>query len=1073
MSETERDRRQRDPAPEGRGGGPSTDGGSSPGGPGPDGADATGTSRRDFLKILGISGAGAATAACTPPETTDKLLPQLVQEKDVEPGENVTYSTVLARGGPEPLGLHAWVRDGRTINVQGNPDFPTNGERVSALGLSALQDLYDPDRFRGPRRRSGGELAEASWEDALTAASEAVGSGSAVLLTGPASGTRGRFLREWAEATGVEHLAWEPLHHEVQREASRRVFGRAEIPDYALERSDRIVSFGADFLGTWLAPVELAGRFARAREVDEGRYAELTFVGPRLSVTGTSADEWIRARSGTEGLVALAAARLVAEARGGAAARQVRELLVPFTPDRVAERSGVPAERIRALAESLAAAERPVALPPGPEGRGPAATDAHVAVALLNQVAGAVGETVRFGAGPLRGRPATLEALADLAERLRSGEVSTLLVADADPVYSVPASVGFGEAVENATVIALDGHPTDTAARADWVLPVHHELESWGDAEVRPGVWALAQPTMRPVFDTRPLEDVLMRLASAGGVDPVDAFGADAWSAYLQDAWREKHDSVGAPGSFEDWWEAALKRGGWWGAAPDPAGAPGLASGVAGHDFDFPDGGGDGEGFALVPFPTPQLYDGRGANRGWMQELPDPVSKIVWNSWVEMHPETAEPLGLEDGDVVELRSEAGTVRAPVKLYRGVRPDTVAVPMGQGHEAYGRNAEGRGVNVLDLLPARTEGRTGALALAGTTVRVTATGERERLVDAQGSDTDLGRDVAKMLGLGEARDRIEAHEVDLAEMVEAAWDSDPKSPYRWGMTIDLNACTGCGACVTACYAENNLPVVGEEKFAQGREMSWLRIERYYQETADGGFQTTHEPMLCQHCGDAPCEPVCPVYATYHNPEGLNVQVYNRCVGTRYCSNNCPYKVRRFNWFEYDFPYPLDMQLNPDVTVREKGVMEKCTFCVQRINRAKIEAKEQGRLVRDGEVTTACQGACPTDAIVFGNLKDPTSEVSQVAKGARSYHVLEELHTRPAVTYLEDVTAAELPEGGGHGGGHGASGNGDHGGHGADGAVENGGPPGNGSSGGGHEGGGASDGGAAGDRHAPAEG
>ncbi len=992
-----------------------------------------GTTRRDFLKVLGISGAGAATAACSPPETTDRLLPHLVDEEDLPPGENVSYATVLAEGGPEPLGLHAWIRDGRVINLVGNPDFPTNRGKLSALAQSALQDLYDPDRFPGPRRRSGEALEEASWEDALAGAGRAVADGGTVLLTGPVTGTRRELYGAWAEAVGAEHLSWEPLHHEVERRAHEIVFGRAEIPDYALEEADRIVSFGADFLESWVAPVELAGRFARAREVDEGRHAKFTFVGPRLSLTGTNADEWLPARAGTAGLVALAVARVVADVRGGPVARQLRELLVPYTPDRVAGRSGLSADRIRTLGEEIAAAERPVALPPGASDRGPAATDAHVAVALLNHVAGATGRTVRFGAGPLRGPAATLREMADLAERMRAGDVSTLVVAGTNPAYGLPASVGFGEALEAATVVSLSPHPDETAVAADWVLPAHHELEAWGDAEVRAGVWALGQPVMQPVFDTRQREDVLLQLAGAADVDPASALGADSFVAYLRDAWREKHRASGSGQAFEDWWNAALRRGGWWEEAAGPE-APSLASGAADHDFGFPDGG-DDEGFDLVVFPTGHLHDGRGANRGWIQELPDPVSKVVWNSWVEMHPRTAEPLGLEDGDVVELSSPAGTVRAPVRLYRGLRTDVVAVPMGQGHDAYGRNAEGRGVNPLDLLPAGGDGRTGALALAGTTVEVTAVGERERLVNAQGSDTDLDREIAELLGIEEARHAVEAHEVDLASMVKAAWDSDPQSPYRWGMTIDLNACTGCGACVTACYAENNLPVVGEEKFARGREMSWLRVERYYEETADGGFQTVHEPMLCQHCGDAPCEPVCPVYATYHNPEGLNVQVYNRCVGTRYCSNNCPYKVRRFNWFEYDFPYPLDMQLNPDVTVREKGVMEKCTFCVQRINRAKVEAKEEGRLVQDGEVTTACQGACPTDAIVFGNLKDPTSRVSRIAKGARSYHVLDELNTRPAVTYLKDVTHAELPEADDHGGGHGAGADGHGGGAGSE--------------------------------------
>jgi molybdopterin-containing oxidoreductase family iron-sulfur binding subunit len=997
-----------------------------------------GPSRRDFLKLVGVTGAGAAAGGCAAPETTDKLLSYLVHEEEVTAGENTTYATVLAEGGPEPLGLHAWVREGRAIKLEGNPDFPTNRGGLSALAESALQDLYDPDRIRGPRRRSGGELSEVSWEDALSGAGEALaGTSNPVLLTRSVAGTRDRFYGEWAEQVGAEHVRWEPLALEAHRRANDRVFGRSEIPEYALEESDHVVSFGADFLGTWLAPVELARRFSRARDLEgEGRHAKLSFVGPRLNVAGTNADDWLATRPGTAGLVALAVARVVAEARGGEAGRGIRELLVPYTPERAGERAGISPDRIRSLGEELAAAERPVALPPGPADADSRDTDAHVAVALLNWVAGAVGETVRFGTGPVRAPSATVTEMAELAGRIRNGEVDLVVVAGPNPAYSVPAETGMAAALAEVPVVCLNPHPDETVGVSDWVLPSSHELESWGDAEVRPGVRALGQPVMRTIFDTRQREDILIALAAATGVDPAADFGAEDFRGYLRSAWRELYAEAGSARSFDRWWEESLQQGGRWEDEAEPVQVS-ISGDVSGYSFSFPERAGDGR-FDLVVFPTPQLYDGRGANRGWMQELPDPVTKAVWNSWVELHPDTAGPLGLENGDIVEVSSGAGTVRAPAYLNRAIRPDVVAIPLGQGHAAYGRNAEGRGVNPLDLMGG-DGGETGWSAGA---VEVVATGEAGRLVTAQGSDTDQGRHVAEILGIEDARQKVEEHEVDLASLLEAAWDSDPESPYRWGMTIDLDTCSGCGACVTACYAENNIPVVGEEMFAQGREMSWLRIERYYEETEDGGFQTVHQPMLCQHCGDAPCEPVCPVYATYHNPEGLNVQVYNRCVGTRYCSNNCPYKVRRFNWFTYDFPYPLNLQLNPDVTRRQKGVMEKCTFCVQRINRAKIDAKAEGRLVRDGEVVTACQSACPTDAIVFGNLKDPTSRVSRIAKGARSYHVLEELNTRPAVTYLSDVTHAPVPEyGHGHGGGHGGNGHGGDGGedHGDDGSHE----------------------------------
>jgi molybdopterin-containing oxidoreductase family iron-sulfur binding subunit len=1003
------------------------DGGHGGNGTGP----ATGTSRREFLKLLGLGGAGAAAAACGPPDSGDKLYPYFVDPEDVTPGVNERYATALANAGPEPLSLHATVRDGRVIHLEPNPDVPGSGQGTSPLILSALQDLYDPDRIPAPRRSTGPDpeaWEELDWEGALAAAGEALSGDGVVLLTPAVAGTSDRFFGEWAEAVGAEHVRYESLGLEALREAHRIAFGRAEIPRYGLEEADFVVSFGADFLESWLAPVELSGRFSRAREVDDGRYAPLAFVGPRLSMTGTSADRWLPARSGTEARVALAAAHVVAAEATGPRAADARSFLSEFTPERAAEVSGVEAEEIRRLGESLADADAPVALPPGVAGQTARATDAHLAVAVLNWVSGAVGTTVRFGAGPTRLPSATYREMRDLADRMEAGEVRTLVVAGPNPAYTLPASSGFAGAMEGVeTVISLNSHPDETTVAADLVLPSHHELESWGDVELRPGHRALRQPVMRPVFDTRQTEDILMGAASAAGIElPTDA---DDFGAYLQARWRELYPASGASPSFRDWWTSALQRGGLF-ADLDPTVPVELSGDVLGHDFAEPSGG---DGMRFVAFPTGQFYDGRGANRPWMQEFPDPVTKLVWASWVELHPETAEPLGLETGDVVRLETEAGTLEAPVYLYRGIRPDTAAIPLGQGHTAYGETARDQGVNPLDLLPDVADDASGVLAYGGVDVEITATGERSRLVSLQGSDVDEGREIAEIMSLGTAREAVESHHVDLEELLEAAQDADPDSPYRWGMTVDLNACTGCGACVTACYSENNLPVVGQEEAAMGREMSWLRIERYYEETADGGFQTVHEPMLCQHCGDAPCEPVCPVYATYHNPEGLNVQVYNRCVGTRYCANNCPYKVRRFNYFTAEWPYPRNLGLNPDVTVREKGVMEKCTFCVQRINRAKMNAKEEGRLVEDGEIRTACQSACPTEAIVFGNLKDPTSRVSRIAKGARSYHVLEELNTRPAVTYLKDVTEAEMPaSGGGHGGGGHAGGGegGDHG-------------------------------------------
>ncbi len=490
------------------------------------------------------------------------------------------------------------------------------------------------------------------------------------------------------------------------------------------------------------------------------------------------------------------------------------------------------------------------------------------------------------------------------------------------------------------------------------------------------------------------------------------------------------------------------------GAHAAPAVAPKIAAPVE-------QGAGD---FYIVVHPSPALGHGRGANKPWLQELPDPVSKIVWQTWIEMHPETARKLGVEAGDHLRVETPSGAVVAPAWIYMGVRPDTVAISLGRGHTAYGRYAAGVGVNALDLLPA-TEDRSGALSLV-TKGQVSKTGDHSPLVTTEGSARQHGRGVAQAVSVSElsappaapeehipgdvphnflpglrapvaadAQGNYADSTANVAGMYEPGHWSN-LSQRRWAMVVDLARCTGCSACMTACYAENNIPTVGGSwqgpkvlpdrtgfgvNILRGREMTWIRLERYFEgaEHADGAFDPSFEtrfvPMLCQHCGNAPCEPVCPVYATYHSPDGLNVQVYNRCVGTRYCSNNCPYKVRYFNWFgfgepnrsQYAFPEPLNWQLNPDVTVRGKGVMEKCTFCVQRIREAEHRARMEHRGLQADEFTVACAQACPSRAITFGDAADAGWSVAKLIQDRRAYHVFEELNTFTAVVYLKKVT------------------------------------------------------------------
>jgi molybdopterin-containing oxidoreductase family iron-sulfur binding subunit len=593
--------------------------------------------------------------------------------------------------------------------------------------------------------------------------------------------------------------------------------------------------------------------------------------------------------------------------------------------------------------------------------------------------------------------------------------------------------MGFADALENVgLVVSFASYMNETTAAADLILPDHTPLESWGDQQPEIGVHGLMQPTISPLFDTRHTGDVLITVASNIGGAVAGRFQWVDYQGYLRDEWQAVHSDFAPREDFEDFWRSAVQRGGVWRDVGTQSVT--LNRAVSGVDFDEPTLDGDeSTQFALLTYPSPNLYDGRGANRPWLQELPDPVTKAVWNSWVEIHPDTAAQLGVDTGDIVQVTSPIGSVNAPAFVYWGIRPDTVAIPIGQGHESYGRYAQGVGVNPLVLLPGAADAATGSHAWLSTRVSLSLIERGNHLVTTQGSHDDLGREIAEVIPLAAAAEAEEHAGEEIRQhpeaLVETSEDADPKSPYRWGMAIDLSSCVGCSACVTACYAENNLPIVGEELIGQGREMAWLRLQSFYKHVDAGGhggehgddaqpedshngngdsdaLHVVHQPMMCQHCGNAPCEPVCPVYATYHNPEGLNVQVYNRCVGTRYCSNNCPYKARRFEWFDYDFPYPLNLQLNPDVTVREKGVMEKCTFCVQRISAAKNTANADGRDVADGEAMPACAQTCPAEAIAFGNLRDPNSRVSQMSRSGRAYHVLSELNTRPAITYLKEV-------------------------------------------------------------------
>jgi molybdopterin-containing oxidoreductase family iron-sulfur binding subunit len=992
-----------------------------------------GMNRRRFLKVLGVTGGGAAAlSACgIGPEPTEKLIPYLVAPEDQVPGI-ATYYATTCRECTAGCGLHVKVREGRAIKIEGNPESPINRGRLCSRGQAALQGLYNPDRIATPLLRNAqGQLEATTWEKAIPLLAQKVSAAKGngiVCVTGNETGAFGDLVDEWMLATGGRHVSYEAFGFEALRAGNRRVFGTDAIPSYDFANAKYIISFGADFLETWLSPVGFQNGFARAHGFDAGRDASMArfvYVGPRMSLTGMNADEWIASAPGTEELLALAMAHVILRRRLAPTppppdAARLAATLATYAPDRVAGAVGLEPAVIERLAREFAASGGGLAVAGGMAAQYANGAGLVAAVNLLNYIAGSVGKTVKFGADLAAGGGAFRDFAAATAD-MAAGRVALLLVHGANPGYTLPGT--FQQAAQKvAFKVSFSPYLDETAAGADLVLPDLHPLEQWNDARPRAGVYALLQPAMQPVFDGRPSGDVILRAAGRPGT----------FKDYLQTKWRELHRGMGGGKSFEEWWTEALQHGGIYGEAPTRAVRLGtkpleaLAAGSVPGWKPSPDR------YPLTVFPHVALHDGRGANKPWLQELPDPVSKITWHGWLEVHPETAATWGVASGDFVLLKSDHGAVKAPVWITPAIRPGTLALPTGQGHTAYGRYAKDRSFNAFQLLGAEPTAYGGRAFVVAVSVEKTA--EHQRLATIEGDARDLGLGVVEVLTLAEARKlgpgHGVAHEAEIPEYARGAvegWAEAQKEQAslgdyagahpRWAMAIDLAKCTGCSACVTACYAENNLATVGEELVRRRRQMSWLRIERYFDGGEDGKpLQAAVQPMLCQQCGNAPCEPVCPVYAAYHTPDGLNGQVYNRCVGTRYCANNCPYKVRYFNWYNFaepggeweSWPEPLQMLLNPDVTVREKGVMEKCTFCVQRIRGAQNRARLEDRSVRDGDIVPSCAQACPSEAIVFGDLNDPHSRVHALAENPRGYHVLAGLNTKPGITYLAKVTA-----------------------------------------------------------------
>ncbi|MEK7386617.1 MAG: molybdopterin dinucleotide binding domain-containing protein, partial [candidate division NC10 bacterium] len=646
-------------------------------------------------------------------------------------------------------------------------------------------------------------------------------------------------------------------------------------------------------------------------------------------------------------------------------------------------------ESIKHIAKVFGHAKPGLALGGGVAVTAANATQTQVAVNLLNAAAGNVGKTVRFGPDSAYGKVTPYAEVAQLVQAMGAGDIDVLLLGPGvNPAFTLPGGLRFAEAARKVgLVVSFANQPDDTTALAHVILPDTHWLESWGDYAPRDGVLGLMQPTMAPVRDAKQMGDALLGIARAV-LGTEEGRGPLPWTTFEQYLKAQWAPVVKAN------WGAALQQGGAW---KDVAAAAVTAK-TAAVDGTPAKLEGEAGGFVLLPYPSFRFYDGRGANRAWLQETPDTMTQAVWDAWVEIATETAAKLGIAQGDVVKVSSPHGALELPAYLSPTLHPQAVAIPIGHRYASYHVPryvaAFPGGANPMALLGPAADPVSGGAAFLSVRVTLAKTGLRRPLAILQSTHDQHGRELAQHVDLRAAREQAlrgrQGGEAHVSMYPEKTYPG-----YRWGLAIDVDACIGCQACVVACQAENNVPVVCKAQAAYGRQLHWMRIERWAEGKA-GHPTNLFLPMLCQHCEIAPCEPVCPVFAAYRTEEGLNAQVYNRCVGTRYCGNNCPYHVRRFNWFQHEFPAPLDVQLNPDVTVRQLGVMEKCTMCVQRIMAGKDHARDEKRQVKDGDILTACQQTCPTQAITFGNLKDDTSTVATLTRSPRGYHSLEELGT-----------------------------------------------------------------------------
>jgi len=992
-------------------------------------------SRRDFLKMMGFSVAAASLAACEAP--IRKAIPYAHKPVDVDPSIPNYYASSFSSGG-DYCSIVVKTREGRPIKIEGNSLSKVSMGGTSAQVEASVLSLYDNYRLRGPK--IGAE--NASWEDVdkqiISKLNEVASSGGQIRIVSNtllSPSTKAVISQFKVKYPTTEHIQYDQVSYYGMLKANEASFGQAMIPSYDFSKARVIVSFGADFLGTWLAPIEFTKQYSENRKISEknttmSRHYQFE---SNLSMTGANADYRTMLRPSQQGLVVAQLYNLIA-AKAGLSS-------VAAGMDNVAN--------LEKAADELWSSRGQALVVSGSNDK-----DVQLLVNGINHMLGSYGTTILTNKS-VNYRQGNDEAMASFIADIEGNKVGAVIFYNCNPVYDHPMGGKLGDALKNVSLTVSTSYTEDeTASAVNYKAPDHHYLESWNDFEPKANSYSLAQPAITPLFKTRQVQESLM----------VWSGGSGDYFSFVKENWRNWfYGKAGSGMDFQSFWDKCLYDGVLDlsnGESESVTFGGDVAAAASAVSANYK---ADNTGFELAIYESYGIGNGSQANNPLLQELPDPITKAVWDHYATISQRDAASLGVENDaegrtQYISIAAAGQTFKIPALVQPGQAPGTIGIAIGYGRTKVGKVAENLGVNAYPLI-SLVNGSLNYDISAG--VKVDPTGEAFQIAQTQIHQTYMGRgsviqesvlsEFKKDPEAGREFPKITKWEEKVDPGTVSLWKGHDYNDHHWGMAIDLNSCTGCGACIVACNVENNVALVGKQEVINRREMHWLRIDRYYSsdsadisdyealEKASENPEVVFQPMLCQHCNNAPCETVCPVAATTHSTEGLNQMTYNRCIGTRYCANNCPYKVRRFNWFKYHDNQQFyqsnpamntdlgRMVLNPDVTVRSRGVMEKCSFCVQRIQAGKLTAKKERRTVKDGEIVTACQASCTSGAILFGDMNDPESAITKLLQiqrnetrpnspdkrigNPRAYRVLEDIGVKPNIFYLTKIKNKDL--------------------------------------------------------------